>query len=226
MKIKFLGQNCFLLTYQGKTIITDPFYNFQKEQSGFDIKEQKVDYVLITHAHADHTADVPEVLTHYPNATIIAQPEVCGYFAHSQSIDLNIGGTTKIGDLSITMVNASHTSSFADGSYGGVASGYILSFEGKNIYLAGDTGVIAEMGLFPQMFGEISCAILPIGGNYTMDIHRASFASAELLKTKKVIGCHYDTFPPISINHDEALQSFANKGVELILPELGIEIDV
>lgn len=226
MKIKFLGQNCFLLTHQGKTIITDPFYNFQKEKSGFEIKNQNIDFVLITHAHGDHTADVQEVLTHYPKATIIAQPEICGYFGHSQNIDLNIGGTTEIDGLKITMVNALHTSSFPDGRYGGVPSGYIFSFEGKNIYLAGDTGIMAEMALFPQLFGEISCAILPIGGHYTMDFHQASFASAELLKTKKVVGCHFDTFPPISINHDEAQKSFSDKGVELILPELGIEIDV
>lgn len=223
MKIKFLGQNCFLLTYQGKTILTDPFYNFQKEQSGFDIKNQIIDFVLITHAHADHTADVTEVLRHYPKTTIIAQPEICAYFEHSQNIDLNIGGSMQVGDLKITMVNALHTSSFADGRYGGVPCGYIFSFEGKNIYFAGDTGVMAEMALFPQLFGEISCVILPIGGHYTMDFHQASFAASELLKTEKVVGCHFDTFPPININHNDAVKAFSNRGVELILPELGEE---
>lgn len=104
MKIKFLGQNCFLLSYKGKNILTDPFYNFQKEQSGFDVLAQKIDFVLITHAHADHTADVKEVLMHYPKAVIIAQPEICSYFGHTQNIDLNIGGTANIEGLEITMV--------------------------------------------------------------------------------------------------------------------------
>lgn len=221
MTIKFLGQNCFLLTYEGKTIITDPFYNFQKEKSGFDITHQKIDFVLITHAHADHIADVEEVLAHYPEATIIAQPEICAYFAHSQNIDLNIGGTADISGLKITMLNALHTSSFPDGHYGGMPCGYMLSFEGKNIYLAGDTAVMAEMALFPKVFGEISLAILPIGGHYTMDAHQASFAAAELLETKKVMGCHFDTFPPISIHHGTSQQSFSDRGVELILPNLG-----
>ncbi len=225
MKIKFLGHNCFLFTYQGKTILTDPFYNFQKEQSGFDISKQTIDFILITHAHGDHTADVKEVLEHYPNATIIAQPEVCGYFGHSNNIDLNIGGTTKIEDLKITMVQASHTSSFPDGSYGGVASGFILNCKGKNLYLAGDTGIMAEMAMFPQLFGGIDLAILPIGGHYTMDIQQASFVASELLKTPKVIGCHFDTFPPISIHHEEANKLFSERGVELVLPQLGTEFN-
>lgn len=226
MKIKFLGQNCFLLSYGGKNILTDPFYNFQKEQSGFDISAQKIDFVLITHAHGDHTADVKEVLAHHPQATIIAQPEICGYFGHSQNIDLNIGGTTQVEGLSITMVSATHTSSFADGTYGGVASGYVLSFEGKNVYFAGDTGVTQDMALLTPLFGEITLAVLPIGGHYTMCPKIASFAAAELVKTKRVLACHFDTFPPISINHDEAKQHFSDRKVELILPKLGEEFDI
>ena len=226
MKIKFLGQNCFLFTYNGKNILTDPFYNFQKDQSGFDISAQKIDYVLITHAHQDHVADVEEVLKNHPDATIIGQPEICGYYEHVNSVDLNIGGTFSIDELKITMVNASHTSSFADGTYGGTPSGYILRLKNQNIYLAGDTGLITEMELFPKIFGEISLAILPIGGHYTMCSRQASFVASELLKTKKVMGCHFDTFPPISIDHEEARKHFDDRNIELILPKLGEEFEI
>ena len=221
MKIQFLGQNCFLFNYNGKNILSDPFYNFQKSKSGFDITAQKIDYVLITHAHGDHTADVKEVLQHHPEAQIIAQPEICGYFNHPNSIDINFGGSAKFDDMMISMVPASHTSSFPDGAYGGEPCGYMFRFHGKNIYFAGDTGVMADMGIFPQLFGNIDLAVLPIGSHYTMCARKASFAAAELLKTKKVIGCHFDTFPPIGINHDEALKIFEEKGVELLLPKLG-----
>ena len=226
MKIKFLGQNCFLFTYDGKTILTDPFYNFSKEKSGFDISAQKIDYILITHAHGDHIADVAEVLQHHPEATIIGQPEICGYFKAKNSIDINFGGSAKFSDLKISMVPASHTSSFPDGSYGGEPSGYIFRFPGNNIYFAGDTGVMADMAYFPQLFGEINLSILPIGSHYTMCARKASFAAAELLKCPKVIGCHFDTFPPIKIDHDVAKNLFNEKNVELILPELGEEFTV
>lgn len=221
MKIQFLGQNCFLFSYHGQHILTDPFYNFQIEQSKFNISSQVIHYMLITHAHGDHTADVKEVIEHYPEVTIIAQPEVCSYFDHQNNIDLNIGGSTRINGLSITMVQASHTSSFPDGQYGGVPCGYMLNFEGKTIYLSGDTGIMPDMALFPKLFKGIDMAILPIGGHYTMDAQQASFAANELLKTKKVIGCHFDTFPPIVIHHDQAQQAFKEMDVELILPQLG-----
>lgn len=226
MKFTFLGQNCFLIEHYGITIITDPFYNFQKEKSGFDISAQKIDYVLITHAHQDHIADVEEVLKHHPEATVIGQPEICGHFNHPKSIDINLGGTAKLSGLEISMVAAQHTSSFPDGSYGGEPCGYIFSLEEKNIYFAGDTGVMADMAYFPKLFGEISAAILPVGSHYTMCAKKASFAAAELLKTQRVVGCHFDTFPPITINHDEAKKHFAERNIEFTLPELGEKFEL
>jgi len=226
MKIQFLGQNCFLFTYEGKNILSDPFYNFQKEKSGFNISAQKIDNILITHAHGDHIADVKEVLEHHPEAQIIGQPEICGYFNHPNSIDINFGGSAKFLDLKISMVPASHTSSFPDGTYGGEPCGYIFRFKGKNIYLAGDTGILADMELFPKLFGNIDLAILPVGSRYTMCARKASFAAAELLKTKKVIGCHFDTFPSIEINHDEAYKHFTERNIHFSLPKLGEEFEV
>lgn len=226
MKIKFLGQNCFLFTYNGKNILSDPFYNFQKEQSGFEISAQKIDYVLITHAHGDHVADVKEVLEQHPDAVVIGQPEICGYFGHPNSIDINFGGSAKFDDMKISMVPAHHTSSFPDGTYGGQPAGYIFRFQGRNVYFAGDTGVMADMAYFPQLFGEINLAILPIGGHYTMCARKAAFAASDLLKCKKVIGCHFDTFPPIKINHENAVTEFETKGVELLLPHIGQEFDL
>lgn len=226
MKIQFLGQNCFLFQHNGITIISDPFYNIQKDQSGFNLLNQKIDYILITHAHGDHVADVGEILEQYPEVRIIAQPEVCGYYNHPNSVDLNFGGSFEIEDLKITMVPASHTSSFPDGTYGGEPAGYFFQYNKKNVYLAGDTGVISDMALFPRIFGEITLAILPIGGHYTMDPELASFAAAELLKADKVLGCHFDTFPPITIRHYDAQEKFQNRGVSLIIPELGAVFEV
>lgn len=226
MKIKFLGQNCFLFTYKGKNILSDPFYNYQIEKSKFDITAQKIDYVLITHAHGDHIADVKEVLQHYPDASVIGQPEICGYFGHANSIDINFGGSAKIDDLKISMVPASHTSSFPDGTYGGEPCGYIFRFPGKNIYFAGDTGVMADMEMFPKLFGNIDLAILPVGSHYTMCARKASFAAEELLKTKRVIGCHFDTFPPIEIDHEAAHQLFSDRNIEFSLPKLGEDFEI
>ena len=228
MKIQYLGQNCFLFTYREITILCDPFYNYKKAESGFDISAQKIDYILITHAHGDHIADVGEVLQHYPKAVLIGQPEICAYFKDAQNKnDVNLGGSAKIDDLKISMVPAHHTSSFPDGSYGGVPAGYIFRLpEGKNVYLAGDTGVMADMQLFPALYGHLDLSILPVGGHYTMCARKAAFAASELLKTPRVIGCHFDTFPAIEINHENAVSEFKEKNVELILPKLGETFDI
>ncbi len=80
--------------------------------------------------------------------------------------------------------------------------------------------------MFPKLFGNIDLAILPVGSHYTMCARKASFAAAELLKTKKVIGCHFDTFPPIEINHDEAHQLFSERNIEFTLPKLGEDFEI
>jgi len=102
----------------------------------------------------------------------------------------------------------------------------MFRFQGKNIYFAGDTGIMADMEIFPRLFGNIDLAILPVGSHYTMCARKASFAAAELLNTKKVIGCHFDTFPPIKINHEEAKELFAERNIDFALPQLGEEFEI
>ena len=48
--------------------------------------------------------------------------------------------------------------------------------------------------------------------------------AAEMVKTKNVIGLHYDTFGFIEIDHTKAKEAFNKKNVTLLLPEIGEEI--
>lgn len=54
-----------------------------------------------------------------------------------------------------------------------------------------------------------------------MDVADAIIAS-DLVKTNKIIGVHYNTFPYIVINEKEAVNRFKAKGKELILIKLRI----
>ena len=73
---------------------------------------------------------------------------------------------------------------------GGLAGGFIIELEGKKIYHAGDTGLSMEMNLLKRE--DIHVALLPIGGNFTMDIEDALLA-VEMIQPRMVIPMHYKT---------------------------------
>lgn len=64
------------------------------------------------------------------------------------------------------------------------------------------------MELIPSFYHKPDLAILPVGGCFTMDYEDALIAS-KLLQCDRVIGCHFNTFPPISIDTVVAEELFA-----------------
>ena len=77
-----------------------------------------------------------------------------------------------------------------------------------------------DMELIPLLCGKVDFAILPVGGHFTMGASEAVWA-AKFVGTKKVIGCHFDTFPPITIDHDATRAIFNKENIELKLPTIG-----
>ena len=122
------------------------------------------------------------------------------------------------------MVPAWHSSGLPDGSYGGNPGGWLIKTEEGNFYFAGDTCLSMEMQLIPR-YAKVDFAILPIGGNFTMNAEDATIA-AEFIQCKKIVGVHYDTFGYIKIDHDKTKQLFSAAGLELILPEIGETISL
>ena len=64
---------------------------------------------------------------------------------------------------------------------------------GQTLYFAGDTCVFGDMQLIGRIYSP-DIAVLPIGGHFTMDPREAAVA-CELLGVKRVVPCHYGTFP-------------------------------
>ena len=81
-----------------------------------------------------------------------------------------------------------------------------------------------DMKLIP-MSTKLDLAILPIGDNFTMGIEDAIFAS-DFVECDKIIGCHYDTFGYIEIDHEEAKRKFYEKDKDLMLLEIGESIEL
>lgn len=225
MKITFLGHASFHIETNGTNIIIDPFITGNPLAKNINIDSLKADYILLTHAHQDHVLDV-EVLAEKTGATIVSNYEIVMYYGAKglKGHPVNHGGTFKTDSFSAKYVNAIHTSSFADGSYGGNPGGFVITSEDKSLYVAGDTAVTMDMKLIP-MTTKLTASIFPIGDNFTMGVEDAIIAS-DLVDCNKVIGCHFNTFPPIEINTEEAKQEFSKTNKELVLLEIGSSITI
>lgn len=225
MKITFYGHACFGIEIEKNNILIDPFITGNELASDIDVTKIKADYILLTHAHQDHVLDV-EVIAERTGATIVSNYEIAMYYqAKGFNIHpVNHGGTYTTENFSAKYVNAIHTSSFPDGTYGGQPGGFVISANDKNLYVAGDTALTMDMKLIPLSY-KIDCAILPIGDNFTMGIDDAIIAS-DFVACNTVIGCHFNTFPPITINIDDAKSAFESKEKELKILEIGSSISI
>lgn len=225
MKVTYLGHGSFSITINNKNLIVDPFITGNSLAKAIDVNQLKADYILITHAHQDHILDV-ETIAKNTNATIISNYEIVMHYGAKDfnGHPLNHGGKVVLDDIEMKYVNAIHTSSFPDGSYGGQPGGFVISYNGKSIYIAGDTAVTYDMKLIP-MQTTLDLAILPIGDNFTMGVEDAIIAS-DFVACDKVLGCHFDTFPPIEIDKKKAVEAFSAKNKELVLLEIGSSITI
>jgi L-ascorbate metabolism protein UlaG (beta-lactamase superfamily) len=217
-QITYYGHSCFLVQLGGKNILFDPFITPNPKASMVDVSTIKPDVILITHGHGDHIADA-EAIAKQSNAQVIAAYEVTEWLSQKgvlNCLPMNTGGTINLGFCKIKMVKAEHSSSFPDGSYAGNAVGFIVQDAESCFYYAGDTSLTLDMQLIPIEF-KLDFAFLPIGDNFTMGVDDA-IKAAKLVDCKKVIGMHFDTFPPIEINHKEALGAFENEDLILTLP--------
>jgi L-ascorbate metabolism protein UlaG (beta-lactamase superfamily) len=225
MKITFYGHAALGIEVAGKHILVDPFISANPKASHIDVNSLPADYILVTHAHNDHTLDV-EAIAKRTGAVIVSNAEIADVYAKYgfKSHPMNHGGSWTFDFGTVKYVNAIHTSSFADGTNGGNPGGFVVESEHKNIYIAGDTAVTMDMKLIP-MRTKLDLAILPIGGNFTMDVDDAIIAS-DFVECDKILGYHYDTFGYIVINHEEAIRKFFNKGKDLMLLDIGESIEL
>lgn len=226
MEVKYYGHSCFSVHIGGKTILFDPFISFNELAKQVDVSAIKTDYIFLSHAHQDHTADALEIAKNN-NAKIVGIWEVAQWFNnqnYSNTHAMNLGGFWDFDFGTVQMVKAVHSSSFPDGTYGGHPAGFVISDGNKTFYYSGDTALTLDMQLIP-MRHSIDFAFLPIGNNFTMDVTDA-ITAANFIKCNHIIGMHYDTFGFIQINHEEAINQFNKSGKILTLMNIEQKIDL
>jgi hypothetical protein len=133
-------------------------------------------------------------------------------------------GLTVLPFGTVRMVPAAHSSSLPDGSYGGNPGGFVITTVDGSFYYSGDTCLSMEMQLIPR-YANLHTAILPIGGHFTMDTDDCMIAS-DFIQCDRVVGVHFNTWPPISIDGELAKRKFEAAGKQLILPAIGETIEL
>lgn len=213
-EVLWLGQSAFRITTPGgKVIVTDPWLRpnpltppeYKKlEALG------KVDLLLVTHGHADHFADAPD-LARLNNVPMYAPGDMnqtvglLGILPANLVPRFNKSGTiVPVPGIKVTAVRAEHSSIVVwknpqtgkEEVYpGGEPVGYIIELEnGFRIYHMGDTGLFPDMKFIADYY-KPDLVLMPIGGHFTMDPKDAAYATREWLRPRYVIPMHYGANP-------------------------------
>jgi L-ascorbate metabolism protein UlaG (beta-lactamase superfamily) len=226
MKVTFYGHACFAVEACGKTLLFDPFISPNELAKHIDVDTIAADYILVSHGHEDHVADVMRIARR-TGAKVVSNYEVVTWFM-KQGLEnvhpMNTGGHWIFDFGKVKCVNAVHSSSLPDGSYGGNPMGFLVETAEGNFYYSGDTALTYDMKLIGD-YKHMDFALLPIGNNFTMGIDNAIIAS-DFINCGEIVGLHYDTFGYIRIDHQEAVSKFQAAGKRLHLPAIGESIEL
>jgi L-ascorbate metabolism protein UlaG (beta-lactamase superfamily) len=195
--LTWLGHAAFRIdTADGKRIYIDPFLNGNPKCPESEKDPDRADVIALTHAHGDHLGDTVEIAKKH-GSVVVAPVEFAAWLQVEHKLenvrDPNKGGTVDVDGVTFTMTNAHHSSSNNSLEYMGEPCGIVVGVDGSRLYFAGDTCVFGDMQLIARIY-EPEVAILPIGDHYTMGPREAAVAT-ELLGVKRVVPCHYGTFP-------------------------------
>jgi L-ascorbate metabolism protein UlaG (beta-lactamase superfamily) len=215
IEVQWLGQSTTkITTLTGKVIVIDPFMvNNPMTPPGFKNLDAlgKVDVILVTHGHGDHTGDVSE-LAKRTGATVLGSGGLIqtmmdlGWIAPEKAVRFGKGGKVQPAgpQITITQTRAEHTSEITtvdpatkkSTTYpAGEPTGFIVEMEnGFKLYHMGDTGLFGDMRLIGDYY-KPDLIMIPIGGHFVMDPKDAAYATKEMLKPKYAIPFHYGTFP-------------------------------
>ncbi|HLP77021.1 MAG TPA: metal-dependent hydrolase [Candidatus Paceibacterota bacterium] len=221
MKLTYYGHSAFGVEIGRHNLLFDPFITANELAKGIDISTVPADFILLSHGHGDHVGDAVTIAQR-TGATVISNFEIANWFSRKgvqKTHGINHGGSFRFDFGRAKLVNAIHSSSMPDGSYGGNPGGFVVESEEGNFYFSGDTALTMDMKLIGEST-RLKFVVLCIGDNFTMGPDDA-LKAAEFVGCDEIVGVHFDTYPLIRINHEQAVARFAAAGKRLHLLKPG-----
>jgi L-ascorbate metabolism protein UlaG (beta-lactamase superfamily) len=244
-EVWWLGQAAVRITTPGgKVIVVDPWLTSNPktpaEFKNLDVLG-KVDLILVTHGHFDHTADAPALATKnnaavYGPAGLNQVWTTLGVLPAALSQRFGKGGTiTPWGadGVKITATHAEHSSEIIwknpatgkDESHpGGEPVGFIIELEnGFKIYHMGDTGPFGDMKFIGEYY-KPDLILIPIGGHFVLNPRDAAFVTREWIKPKFAIPIHYGTIPVLKGTPQEYTQALGSTPTKVMVLQPGDKV--
>ena len=224
MQIVWLGHGSFRIEIEDQVLLVDPWLtgNPVLPEDQHEAAVNGGTHLLLTHAHFDHIADM-QPLSKKLGIPVVGQYDLLKHWGENlgfETIGFNKGGTVMAGNVAISMVPASHSSSISTENGPNVVGsevGYMIAGEGHVIYVSGDTAVMADMDWMGDYY-KPDIGILSAGGHFTMDMKGATYAARRYFNFKTVIPCHYKTFPLLEQSAEVLIAGLP--GVNVIEPEV------
>ena len=221
MRVIYYGHSCFSVVVGGKTLLFDPFITGNPLAKDIDVEKVPADFILVSHGHGDHIGDAVAIARR-TEALVIANYEVATWLNQKGAPKihpLNHGGGCQFDFGRVKFVNAIHSSTLPDGSNGGNPGGFVVESPEGSFYFSGDTALTLDMKLIGDST-KLEFAALCVGDNFTMGPDDA-LKAAEFVRCDEILGVHFDTFPPIKVDHAAAKSRFSAAGKRLRLLQPG-----
>ncbi len=196
LNITFIGHGTLMFEYSGKVIDVDPVSMY----ADFS-KLPKADLILVTHEHADHLDPKAIEAVKTPKTTIIINPGFAKTLNPDSAKTLSYatvmrnGETKTVAGITIEAVPA-YNPEKPQFHPRGNGNGYVLTFGGKRVFVAGDTENVPEI----KALRNIDVAFLPMNLPFTMTPEQVADV-AKSMRPKILYPYHYgNTDPQLLVN--------------------------